>query len=176
MSRKELSRVIPGLLVAVLCSGCFRAAELARMQREIEQELPEIGFEKEVELGLGPLSMWCIRSLCLLAPNSGEARGYLGEVDQVQVVAYRTLTSPSLASFQLPPRLQHTLKDQGWELVIKSREKGEITWVFCRVHHQAICGLYVVSLDPEELVLVRVDGNLEQMAAQAVENPRSIKP
>lgn len=176
MSGKGLARAAAWMLLAVLCSGCFRAAELAQMHRDIEQETPEVGFDKEVELSLGPLSLGCIRLLCLLAPNRGEARGYLREIDQMSVAAYRTMSRPSLATFQLPPRLQHLLKDQGWELAIKAREEDEVTWLFYRVHDNAIRGLYVVSLDAEELVLVRLDGHLERLVAVAVDNPKSVKP
>lgn len=173
MPEKGLPRIIAGVLMAVLCSGCFRATELARMKCEVEQELPEVGFEKEVELSLGPLSLGCFRLLCLLAPNSGEARGYLGEIDRIKVAAYRTLSRPSLATFQLPTRLKNMLTDGGWELAIKAREDGEATWLFYRVHDQTIRGLYVISLDAEELVLVRLDGHLGRLVAKAVESPKS---
>lgn len=77
MSYTKLIRGTSLGLVILLLSGCFHAAELAQVRRDIEKEVPEAHFDKEVELTLGPMTLGFVRLLSAFVPNIREERGFL---------------------------------------------------------------------------------------------------
>ena len=68
MLQKGLIKGMSLGLVALLLSGCFHAAELAQVRADIEREMPEADFDKEVELTLGPMTLGFVRLLTAFAP------------------------------------------------------------------------------------------------------------
>ncbi|MCY3788953.1 MAG: hypothetical protein OXH63_09220 [Gemmatimonadetes bacterium] len=44
-------------VIALGLTGCFRAADLGQLRRDIERELPEVQYEREIEMSFGPMSV-----------------------------------------------------------------------------------------------------------------------
>jgi len=63
----------------------------------------------------------------------------------------------------MPTRLYDMLESEGGELVFKSREKQEVTWVLYRLKHNKVRNVYVVALDKRELTLVNVESDITKM-------------
>ena len=64
--------------------------------------------------------------------------------------------------------LDRRLGKQGWNRLVRVREEGEITWVFTRENGGEIRDLFVVALDRDEMVIVRVGGRLDQVMADLI--------
>jgi hypothetical protein len=169
MRRSGFVRVLALGLAAGLLSGCFRAAELSQMRREIEQELPEARFEKQVELTLGPMSLGVARMLSELNPEGRQERDLLEDIDRIKMAVYRVESMPSLEGFKLPVQMRRLLEGENWEELVKAREKDEFFWMLYRLQEQAVPDMYIIGLDPEELFLVHLEGRLDRVLARAVE-------
>jgi hypothetical protein len=168
------------MLVLALCAplaaaGCLWTPELSQIQREIQSQLPGAAFEKEVRISLGPLSLGLARFVTRFIPESyvpeaGEAHAYLEEVRRVQVAMYRTLSLPSLHGVRMPLHLKQLMREQGWQLAVKTQKEKELVWVLTRQEGGIVRDIYVVLLDEEQLVLVRVEGRMQQLLAKAMQN------
>jgi hypothetical protein len=100
-------------------------------------------------------------------PGAGEARSWLKDVSRVEVAVY-DVTGDDLARSVTTPSHVGELLDKGWELAARVREPDQSVWVLCRVDDESVRELFVVSLDRDELVLVKVKGRLERLIARAL--------
>ena len=75
---------------------------------------------------------------------------------------------PCGAEVRTPQRFE-SLLDEGWEMAIKAREHGESIWVMYRSDDDEIREVYIIVLDPDELVLVKVRGRLDRLFAKVME-------
>ena len=172
--RRAVCAGLLGLLLPCL-AGCLWTPELSSIQREIERQLPGARFEKDVRLSLGPLSLGMARFATGfipqgVAPEAREAHEYLQEVRRVQVALYRTLTLPPLQEVRLPEPLKTRIVRDGWHLAVKKQSAVELVWVLTREDMGLVRDIYVVVLDRQHLVLVRVEGRMDQLLAKAMEH------
>jgi hypothetical protein len=135
--------------------------------RDISSQVPGAAFDKQFAISLGPLTIGFARFVMAFVPDAGEARGYLKDVSGVQVAVYDTEGLSSTANVKMPERLRR-LEKEGWEMAVKVREKDNVVWVMYHIDDDTIDQLYVVSLDDEELVMVKARGHLERLVARAL--------
>ncbi|MDH5627520.1 MAG: DUF4252 domain-containing protein, partial [Candidatus Krumholzibacteria bacterium] len=102
-------------------------------------------------------------------PDASEARPYLRGVSKVQVAIYETEGNVHAATIETPARLQEMI-DDGWEMAVRVRDEDEMVWLLYRIDGDSVREMFVVVMDDEELVLVRVKGHLERLMAEALEN------
>jgi hypothetical protein len=143
------------------------APELSRVRDDIQSQLPEATFHKEVELSVGPVGLGLVRFVTSLIPDAREARPYLKDVSRVQVGVYEA-TVTSTAGLSMPKKLR-ALLDDGWEVAIRMRDEDEAVWLLYRADDESIREVFVVVLNPDELVLVKAKGRLERLVALALE-------
>ena len=174
MHRRVRRLAIAGL-APLLLSGCLWAPELGQIQRELQSQLPGSEFENEVRLSLGPLSLGLARFVTRFipenyVPEAGEAHEYLEEVRRVQVAMYRTRTLPPLDTVRMPARLKQIMLEQNWQVTVKRQKADELAWVLTREEAGVVRDIYVVLLDRQQLVIVRVEGRMDQLLAKAMRN------
>ena len=171
MYRRIGSRLLVLVLAMSLLAGCFSLTvpEFTQVRNELEKQVPEARFEKEVEFGLGRITLGAVKWVCLLVPDTREARKYLNDITGVSVAVYEVESLPAVNDLELPERLQDLLEDKGWDVLVKVREEDEIVWVLYQEHRGHIRNLYVVALEDDELVLVRLRGRLDRLFAKALE-------
>jgi hypothetical protein len=169
--RPTAHKLLALVAVTMLFSGCFSlsARELAEVRRELENQMPEARFEKEIELSLGRMTMGTVKWLCLVIPDAREARKYLKDISGVSVAVYEVESLPPLNEVELPKRLKRLLEDKGWDVLIKAREEDQIVWILYQERRSSIRNLYVLALEPDELVLMSLRGRLDRLFAQALE-------
>jgi hypothetical protein len=162
--------IVIALLIAAggTSSGCLWAPELANVRRDIERQIPQARFDKEIELSLGPLSLALARVVTRFVPDAREARSYLRDVRRIQIAVYNAHDLPPTTGVEMPAVLRE-LQAQGWVTAVKVRDGQELVWVLYRLENERVTELYVVALDDEELVLVRAKGKLEKLAARALQ-------
>jgi hypothetical protein len=153
--------ILAAMLPAV--AGWLWTPELSEIQREIERQLPGARFEKDVRISLGPLSLGLARFATGfipegVAPEAREAHDYLQEVRRVQVALYRTLELPALQDVRLPQHLKDRIRDEGWHLAVKKQQPTELVWVLTQEEQGLVRDIYVILLNSDNLVLVRVQG------------------
>lgn len=169
------------LLVAVVLGGCWQGPGVEGVRRAVEHQLPGTHFDQEVHLRLGRLTMgfahWVV-NLALDEENDdeGQARAIVNAVHRVEVgvfVPRRTPSDAELDGLALPSSLSRMLRQGGWHVMLETRTAGERAWVLSRQDGGAIRGLYLVSLDPTELSVVRLEGRFDEAFARALsERPK----
>ena len=157
------------IALAFLLTGCLRAAELAQVRRNLERNNPDLNFEKEIEITLGPLSLGFFRVVSLFVPDTRAARAVMKEIDRVKLAVYRVKSPSSAASLHLPAQVQNMLGGAGWEVLIKARDDHEVLWLLYRMRGESLRDFYLIVLDNSELVLVRLEGRLERLIVAAIE-------
>ena len=81
MTKLNLYAIIALGLASLSLSGCFHAAELGQLRREIDREMPQVEFEREIEMSLGPMSLGFARLVTFFVPPAWQVRGMLRIVD-----------------------------------------------------------------------------------------------
>jgi hypothetical protein len=157
-------------MALALVGGCKDAPTLFEVKGAIESELDGVYLERQesVRLGRFPLAMARVVLRPMLHKEDPEVWELIKSVRRVAVASYRVKPSGALRGLDLPPRIGRYLESGGWEILIRERTAHDRTWVFLRQEDQHIGGLYVITLDDDELEMVRVEGNLERALAVAL--------
>lgn len=158
-------RHVPALaaivLLAAMTSGCMmHASSLAPLRTDIEQRLPGARFDSEFQLKLGRISLALAKKI-IAAVDEEEELAFLRSIHRIEVAVYRTEALPAFrdAAFAMP-RGRHFRK-RGWMTAVESVADDSVTWVLFRQHDERIRGILVVALDDDELVLVKMNGDIQ---------------
>ena len=170
----RVSAITALLLVGALTSGCIYSHELASTRRALEDEMPGAQLDREVVLSLGPFSLWTLGWAASFVDGKRNEvrlfRRYLSDLHRVKVGVYK-LRQADKASFAAPSQLTR-LETQGWKVAVKVREEDERIWILYRKRDCFICeyyprsivrDLYVLVLDRDELVQVRLRGDFDRL-------------
>jgi hypothetical protein len=177
--RRPFSTVLAlaALSVAGL-TGCAGAGpSIYDVRRGIEQQVPQARFEPETQITLGRVSLGLAKKLVRLVADEEdeEELGFLFSLRKVEVGVYRVrLSRDEQEALTLPRSFERALRRGGWQTLVKTRDGGERTWVFLRPEGEILRSLYVVTWDGEELVLVHVDGRIDEiLKTLAEEDPEA---
>ncbi|UCH85555.1 MAG: DUF4252 domain-containing protein [Candidatus Latescibacterota bacterium] len=168
MKATRITPIVGLTLILTLCSGCLWAPDLDRVRRDLEGQLPGAEFTKEFALSLGPVTLGFAKLITRFVPETEEARLYLSDVSRVKVAIYEVDNVPNDVKLKIPKDLKKLLEKDDWELVVKTQDDRETTWILCQLDDDKLEGIYVVVLDEDELVLVRAHGNLDRVFEQAM--------
>ena len=98
-------------------------------------------------------------------------KGYplnMTHIDHVDINVQKISGLSSVQDVHWPDDVMKRLEADGWEILVKAREDDEITFVLYKPHHDTIRQMYVMALSLDELVLVRIEGSLDAVMAQAM--------
>ncbi len=157
------------LLVPLLFGGCFRATELESLCEDFSWQFPEAEFKRDVSLSLGPVPVSAAKLAMGFAEDTREAREYLSGIRRIDVAVYKVRHLNDLQMAEMPERLENLLDDD-WEIVVKTREKDERVWLLYREEDDAIRDIHITVLEPSELVMVRLSGDLSELFERVLED------
>ncbi|HTG31896.1 MAG TPA: DUF4252 domain-containing protein [Thermoanaerobaculia bacterium] len=162
-----------------LLAGCGGSPTVQQVRWELQRRFPEARFEPEEHVHLGRISMGLVHGFVNLAASDKddrEGRDFVRQIHGVDFASYKVRNLPDLTSLTSDTRFESQLKQNGWSLMVRTREEHESTWIYVRsTPDGAIRNLFVVSLEKDELTLVRVDGRLDRaFAAAMAEHPRKM--
>lgn len=172
--KHRLALVVVALTLAL--AGCWEGPGVEGVRRAVEHQLPGSAFDQEVHLRLGRVTMgfahWVV-NLALDDRDEDErrARTIVNAVHRVEVGVFVPRRPPSEADLDLivlPRSLGRMLRQGGWHVMAETRTAGERAWVLSRQDGGAIRGLYLVSLDPSQLAVVRLEGRFDEAFARAL--------
>lgn len=171
MKRKFVS--LAGLLslaaLGSLAGGCATSPTVNQVRWEIERRFPDARFVREDHVRLGRLSMGLVRGIVRMVPGRMEGQGIITQVHRIEVETYRVSSLPDLDALDAENRFEERLARAGWSLTVRSRDADERVWMFTRANSRgSLRNLFVVNLEGDELSLVRIDGRLDRVFAEAV--------
>ncbi len=157
------------IVVLLLFAGCMSFSDRAMrpVANSIREQLPEIQLEKEFALSVGD-GMFNV--IDLATPNAGD----LTDMNHVHVAVYKVFSSDQAVDFSAL-NLEQTLMTRDtrlhWETIVRVRKTDEQVWVLVGMdlQQQTLDEVAVFSLGRDELVLINVDGELEDLLRFAMQ-------
>jgi len=162
--------VLPALLsLSSLLAGCAESPTVEQVRWELQRRFPEARFVPEEHVHLGRFTLGLIRGIVRMVPGKVEGQEILNEIQRIDVASYRVSALPDLDRIQGQTRFEDQLARDGWSMAVRTREKDERTWLFTRGDADGgLRNLFVVTLENDELTLVRIDGRLDRALAEAI--------
>ena len=167
LSSSYRATILLALPLCMLLSGCIYTSEIARTRRAIEKET-RADFDTGIEISMGPG----------LFRTAGRITRYVDDDDaqkvsriaygirRIKAGVYPVSESPDPDSFDIPDMAR--FKNKGWKPALKVEDIDEVSWVMYRERNGAVNDLFVVVLTDDELVLARLQGQLDELLNTAL--------
>jgi hypothetical protein len=158
------------LFTLVFAGGCAHSGSprAATVANSIQMEQPQCSLERESHLALSGLSLSATKALVKLA-DEDEAAQILDGLKRVELATYLVAGGDQCRDLTDLGTVEAELFQQGWTLVVREQDAGEATWVFMSENESGtIDGLYVVTFDRRELEIVRLEGRIDEILAEAI--------
>ena len=166
MKRRHTSATFALTLLAITTTGCMmHASSLEPMRMNIERQVPGARFDSELQLKLGRMSMGLLKRITqAVDEEDDEELAFLQSIRSLELAIYETRSLPKAQDLDIPKLRK--LKKQGWMTAIESRAEDNVTWVLFRQQDNRVSGILVGALDDDELVLVKLNGDIQNVFDQ----------
>ena len=159
-------------VIAALLSGCLLSApSLDPVRHDMEARLPGVTLDPGIQMRLGRLSLGMAKGIVRMAmdeEDEEEVFAMLRHVKGMEVAIYETDTLTADG----PQRWANYLSDlgarRGWVPVAKVHEGDSSSVVFFKHKRDQIRGVYVFTLNEENMVMARFKGRLDRVVAEAL--------
>lgn len=148
-------------MVALTSCMSFSDRKMRPVRNSIEEQLPEIRLEKEFAISMGG-GLFDILDIVTL--NDAD----LSAMDHVDVAVYSVYgrgQEVNFARLNFEETLFAKNRRLTWETIVKVRQEEEQVWVLVGMDlkKDSLEAVAVFVLNQEELVLINVDGDMQQM-------------
>ncbi|MEW5875177.1 MAG: DUF4252 domain-containing protein [Candidatus Zixiibacteriota bacterium] len=171
---RGIRRVTGAILIALAGlsqTGCLRATQLERIGAEIAWQHPEARFKREFSLSLGSVSMGLARLVVGVAgEDAREAKAYLEGVRRIEFAIYEVRGMEDVNDTDTPEIIEELIADDGWEMIVKSKNEGDLVWILYREDDGKVKDLLLTVLEDDEMVLINLSGHLDRVFAEALED------
>lgn len=164
MSKKIVLIILSGWFLC--CMGCRTSSDFNYIEDSIRDGIFPANLDTDFKFSIGSLSMGILNGFI---DDEEEADAYLREVKSVQVGAYKIKNSGKSDSFFIPRNVEHCMVEKGWEPFVTVRsKKGENVSLYFRRLSKNRASVYVIALEPDELVIVEISGKLVTILEKAI--------
>lgn len=160
---------VAAILISVGISGCFHSREISSLQQDFAQLNPELQLRRNFVFSVGPGTMHLLERAAAAYDGRQpvDISNYLSDIDRVKVGIFELRARGSKDEFthdlRLPPR-------EGWSPVVVVRDGSDATSVYYRETGAAVRDLLVLNASADQLVVVRLQGNLGRLLLRALED------
>ena len=169
MNSRKIKFVMSILLVALLFTGCIGVDRGFRSIRDYVLDPSNNQFEKEFEFSFGSVSITMAELVLNFADVDEPVDEILSEIHNIQVGIYNNTSDvkiePGLDEVKF---LTNKMKNAGWDCIVRSVDRNEMTAVFVKTHDDELNRLFVISVNDEEVVLADILGNLHKVIEIAI--------
>jgi hypothetical protein len=156
-------------LAGLTLTGCLRATQLERIGAEIAWQHPEARFQREISLSLGSVPMSIARlAVGLGGEDAREAKAYLESVSRLEFAVYKVHGIDDFTGTDTPEVIDDLIANDGWEMIVKAKDKGELVWILYREDNGQIRDILLTVLEDDEMILINVSGRLDRLFADAL--------
>jgi hypothetical protein len=145
-------------MLLVLTGGCAGTSGLAPLRQGLLQDAEALQLERIFEIGVGPVAMFLVRPFI---PVKADSRGVLSAVSRVEIGVYETDQPLKPRDIDIP--LRKLAKAEGWLPLLRIQEDDELTWVLYPANDRKLRELFMVVLEGDELVLMKVKGDVTKV-------------
>lgn len=161
------SRTILVLMLSLVSSGCIYTSEISKTRKVIEQETDsdfETGIVVSMGSGLFQTAGWLAN---YVDDEDAELASRIAYgIRRVKAGYYPVESIPNLDSFDIPE--MERFKRKGWKPALKVEDDDEVSWLLYRERNGRVHDLFVVAITEDELVLGRLQGNLNALLNMAL--------
>ena len=157
------------IVLLSLFTACmsFSDRSMRPVRDAIAEQMPDIRLETEFAVSVGS---GIFNFLDIITVDEAN----ISEMDSVQVAVYNVLPGDGSIDFNSVDFEQTLLaKDDSlhWETIVRVRDSEEQVWVLVgmNLNENTLDAVAVFSLDKDQLVLINVDGDLDEMLEFALE-------
>lgn len=164
---------VTGLLLAcVLLTGCAYTNEISRTRHDIEA-YSTIDAQTGVVMSLGPGLFHTAGFFAKMVDDQDAqtASRLAYGIRRIKAGVYPLSYKSEFDDLEVPEL--DRFKRRGWEVALKVEDDEEVGWIMYRERRGRVKDLFVVVLTHSELVLARIQGNLNELlnlALDEVEN------
>lgn len=157
------------VVAAALLAGCASSSPPAsRVTHSITAVNQGCRLDREEHVSLGRIALSLLKPVVRLAGES-DAAATLSMIDRVEVATYRLQTPGSCSGDGWVDDFGAEMSDAGWRRMMMERDGDESSWVFARGGENGeLQGLYVIAVDRHELEVVRIEGRIDRLMAEAM--------
>jgi len=120
----------------------------------------------DIKFSIGSLSM---RMINCFVNDEEEADMYLREIKAVQVGVYKIRNIEKSDSFNIPSNVERSMVEKGWDPFVHVRSRrGENVSLFYRQLSESTASIYAIVLEPDELVIAEITGELDNILDKAI--------
>jgi hypothetical protein len=158
--RRSVITVFAVCMASLSVSGCFDDPDIADVVDAIAWEIEPARLDPHAELRFGSGSLSLARTICGWVDDCQDYAPLLRGIRQAHVGVYE-IDGRVPAELGWSDDLRYDLEAEGWHVALASRDRGgETILALTRLDGGDLTGLYVVSLEDDELVVVKLEGNL----------------
>jgi len=169
MKQNKTKLVIAVLLIALLFTGCIGVDRSFRNMRDYVLSYSGNEFEKEFEFSFGSISIGMAELVLDFAETEEPIDEILSEIDNVQIGIYNNLSSSKVkSSLEELKFITNKMESAGWDCIVRSVNKDEMTAIFLKYNEETLNQLFVVSVNNDEVALVEILGNLNKVIEIAI--------
>ena len=126
-------------------------------------------YKSEVQFSVGSIGISV--SSWLVDANADEdiAADILDDISSVQIGIYKKLKESNLPDINTLRDIEDKMFQSGWKTIVRSSDNGKLTAVYVRTNHaEKLDRMFVINLEDDELVLVDVEGDLNEVIATVI--------
>jgi hypothetical protein len=167
----ELARARWALaLFAVVSAGCTSSAgpNAAKIATAIERASADCRLERESRIALSGIKMSAVKTLVKLSGET-DAMQLLESMKRIEVATYRVPPESGCGDGIRAAPFGDTLAGSGWWPMVTERDGADSSWVYAHGDREGdLDGLFVVELDGTEIEVVRLEGHIDRIMAEAL--------
>jgi hypothetical protein len=162
------ARLLGPLAIALLAGsavpGCFFDPDVEEVVQVIEYEIgpAEIRPEARVRVGRGLLTMAKAIVGLVDDPDARTASSMLRGINEIHVGVYEVNGLDLDEAFRVPDSLRDRLARDDWSIIVDMHSSHEAVWILTQTDGDDVDGLFVVSISDDELVVVKLEGDLSR--------------
>ncbi len=161
MNSNKIKIFVIGLLLIFISTSCIGVnREFKNIRSQILDNLDD-DFDRQIEFSVGPVGFFVASQFVKFADTEENVDEILSKVKNIHVGIYDRLSNFSKPSLSLLKNITNSIVDENWKSLVKSIDGNEMVGVFVKdMNPENIEELFVVTLTDEELILVKLQGNL----------------
>ena len=161
--------LVPILLLPLLLNGCLGINEEFKDVRDIV--ILSIGndYKSEFQFSVGSVGITVSSWVVDASTDDDLPSEIMDDISSVQVGVYKKLQGSSSPNFQTLLEIEPEMIASGWRSIVRSYTNNELTGIYVRnSKEKQLNRMFVISLKDDELVLVEVEGDLNEAIATVI--------
>lgn len=161
--------IIITLALTFLLSGCIAVDGYFKGVRNKVFSSVEGDFKKEVEFSIGAAALTLSSAIVSFSDAPEYTDDMLRKVDRIQLGVYKNYDWENYKpSFNSLREITSELTEDGYECIVRSIDKSDMFAVMVKTNSDRIKEMFVVAVNPEEMVMTQIFGDLDELLEIAI--------